>query len=66
MNVVRVHVWMKSPIFIMPDSCSISLMKNHRQEKGWNEKVVLIFIVIIRACPRCEGMTQELFCVMNE
>lgn len=58
MNVIQVHVWVKSPIFIMPDSCSISLMKNHRQEKDWNEKVVLIFIVIIRVCPRCEGMIQ--------
>lgn len=60
MNAVRVHVQMKSPIFIMPDSCSISLMKNHRQEIDWNERAMLICIVIIKACPRarCEVTAQ--------
>lgn len=58
MNVVRVHVWVKSPIFIVPDPYSISLMKNLRQETHWNERAMLICIVIIRVCPRCEGMTQ--------
>lgn len=60
MNAIRVHVWVKSPIFIMPDAHSISLMKNHRQETNWNERAVLICIVIIRACPRarCEVMAQ--------
>lgn len=48
MNVVRVHVWVKSPIFIMPDPCSISLMKNPKQEIDWNERAVLICIVIVR------------------